>query len=111
MALIYLNDFAGGAGRYDLHDIVDICDDCTVNLPPAPPFRILKVAGVTKAQVVRFLAAHTDGQSRRLWKLDLAPIPAAWKAAFLADRYGEVTLAQARKYVLNKATGLHDDGT
>lgn len=120
MALFYImdHDNDGAADRYRLHDIVDICDDCTVQLPPAPPFMIVKVSGVTKAQAMRFLDTHylfddpaNARLGRRKYKLDVPAIPAAWKNALLANRYNECTLAQARKFILNKVAGLHDDGT
>lgn len=114
MALVYIidHDSGGAAARYRLHDIVDVADDCTVNIPPAAPFYILKITGgVTRAQVEDYITAHTNGTDRRLWKIDTAAIPSAWKTAFLANRYGECTVAQAKHYLLNKATGLHADGT
>jgi hypothetical protein len=121
MALIYIYD-NGGLGTdktYRADDIVAVFEDCPVELPPASPFRILKIVGATKAQVEKFTEPHIDDTDPdnpiitypRKWKLDLAVIPSAWRNAFLADNYNECTPFQAKKYMLNKVTNLHDDGT
>jgi hypothetical protein len=48
-------------GCYKRGDVVQVFeDDRVLQLPPAPPFVIVKITGVTKAQAEAFYAPHTE---------------------------------------------------
>lgn len=105
-------------GCWKLGDVVDVFeDDKPVVRPPAPPFYIVKISGVTKTQVEKYLAPETrtvtvEGREeteiirRRLYGISVADIPAAIRNQLQSNRYVEVSWAQIRQYVRNKLTGV-----
>jgi hypothetical protein len=100
------------AGCYKRGDIVQVFDDAeTVVRPPAPPFVVVKVAGITKGQAEQYTRGQmdVDGRTmlrRRLHGLSWADLPAGVRQALIADRYYETTWAAVRAYVKNKLTGI-----
>lgn len=116
MAIFYIRDSDGGTGRCSMNDVAEVFDDCNVNLPPARPYMIIKVAGLTRTDVVRWIDAHVDNTDpenpvilmRRLYMFDTAKLTTQQRNAFLANRYIELTLQQARKCVKNKVTGVYE---
>lgn len=105
-------------GCWKLGDVVDVFDDDKpVVRPPAAPFYVVKITGVTKAQVEKYLAPETravtvEGREeievlrRRLYGLSVADIPAAIRNQLQTNRYVEVSWEQIRQYVRNKLTGV-----
>jgi hypothetical protein len=104
----------GERGCYKLGDIVEVLDDSAhdgniVANPIMPPFYMIRVTGVTKAQVLRAMDRHLDEnfnvlRRRKFW-LNQASIPAGARNQLIANRYLEVTLTQARNYVRNRLDG------
>lgn len=127
------------AGRdYKAGDIVDIQDGVRVNpttggeslrqpfLPPAAPFWLVRVWGVTKAECQFLMDVDVDGQSvrtKRLWQIRNQNVPAAIRNYFTSHRfvgfgdpidvakYGSVVTgdtviqwATARTWMYNKTT-------
>jgi hypothetical protein len=84
-------------------------DDKPLVLPPAEPFYLVKIAGVTKAQAEKYMAAHTDAEGRilcrRLYKLDTDIIPLAVKKALRDYRYFETDWPTVRNYIRNLLDG------
>lgn len=99
-------------GCYKLGDIVAVHDDSryTDGEPIAPPWYLIRITGVTKAQVVRLLEPVRDTLDpqtsrvlrRRRWRVNPADLPPAVRTTLQRDRYLSVTLAQARNYVRDK---------
>lgn len=103
-------------GCYKRGDIVEVFkDDKPCVLPPAPPFWIVKVSGLTKAQALRFMAPEwspiigPNGErimvTRRAWRLDMDLVPRTVLNTLAANRYYETTFSAVRTYVRNKLTG------
>lgn len=111
-------------GSYKRGDIVQIFEDSTpCVLPPAPPFVIIKVSGITKAQAEKYIQPEMgiidvpiselapDGKQtgivrRRAFRLLVDDVPTAILDKLKTDRYVEVTFAQVRNYIKNLKTGL-----
>lgn len=112
-------------GLYALGDLVDVYDDDkhdgdVVRNPIAAPFVLIRVQGVTKAQVERYLEPEAedrlvDGEVRRVvlrrrrFRIRLADLPAGVRQTLVRDRYYETTLAALRTFIRNKATN-QDEG-
>ena len=115
---IHADPVKDARGCWKLGDVVDVFeDDKSVVRPPAAPFYIVKITGVTKAQVKKYLAPETrvvtvEGREeievlrRRLYGISVADIPAAIRNQLQTNRYVEVSWAQIRQYVRNKLTGV-----
>ena len=112
-------------GCYKRGDIVEVWDDTAHNgdlvaNPIAAPFVLVRVAGVTKAQVVRLMQPETTagldshGQAavivtrRRQYRVRVDDVPAGILNALQADRYVGVTWAQIKGYIRDKVTGLDE---
>ncbi len=106
-------------GCYKIGDILSVKEDIAhdgdiVKNPIAPGRYLVKVLGITRAQVEKYMASKVDNTDpehpiiirRRLRHLDLANIPAGIKNKLQNDRYAEVTVNQIRNYLKNKDTGL-----
>jgi hypothetical protein len=102
---------------YKRGDIVAVHDDSAhdgdlVRNPISAPWYIIKITGVTKAQVEHVLQPEinaldpegVDILRRRLFGLTVADIPVGARNQLINNRYLEVTLAQARNYIRNKIT-------
>lgn len=109
-------------GCYKLGDIVEVHDDSAhdgdiVTNPIMPPFYLVRITGVTKAQAEKYMLSYRDPATegipgvrpvtlrRRKHHVEIDNIPAGVKATLQADRYIEFTWAQVRNYVRNKMTG------
>ena len=106
-------------GCYKLGDIVEVLDDSKhdgdiVANPIAPPFYLVRITGVTKAQAEKYMDRYIDPATvgmenpvtlrRRKHNVEVNNIPAGVRATLLADRYIEFTWAQVKNYVRNKMT-------
>jgi hypothetical protein len=106
-------------GCYKIGDIVEVLDDSKhdgdlVKNPIAPPFYLVRITGVTKAQVEKYMAPYIDPATvgterpvtlrRRLHNVEVASIPLAVRQKLQADRYIEFTWAQVRNFVRNRMT-------
>lgn len=107
-------------GCYKRGDIVAVHEDSAhdgdlVRNPIVAPWYLVKITGVTVAQVRRALEPERsavvldeDGLGivirRRRFRLNIADIPGGARNRLLTDRYLEVTLTQARNYVRDKIT-------
>lgn len=103
-------------GCYKTGDIVEVLDDDKhdgdiVANPIMPPWYLIRVTGVTKAQVLHAMESERLSidldvvLTRRKFRLNAADIPAGARNRLLRDRYLEVSLTQARNYIRNKITG------
>jgi hypothetical protein len=108
-------------GCYKLGDIVEVHDDSAhdgdiaIN-PIMPPFYLVRITGVTKAQTEKYMTEYRDPATegipgvplvtlrRRKFCIEVDNIPAGVKATLQADRYIEFTWAQVKNYVRNKMT-------
>lgn len=114
-------------GCYKRGDIVAVHEDSAhdgdlVRNPISAPWVLIKIAGVTKAQVERAIEPEfdADGQdakiitrrkfrkiiTRRKFRLNPADLPAGVRQTIARDRYYETTLAQVRNFIKNKRTGV-----
>lgn len=110
-------------GCYKRGDIVEVLDDAKhdgdlVANPIMPPFVLVRITGVTKAQLDRLMQPQTtiaiNGRGeivtttirRRRHRLLIDATPLAIRNAIGADRYIEVSWAQVRNYLEDKETGL-----
>jgi hypothetical protein len=110
---------------YVVGDLIDVYEDdrhdgdLVVN-PIMPPFVLIKVTGVTKAQVERYLDPDVEetlvnGEvqrtvlRRRRFRLRVEDLPAGVRQTLTQDRYYETTLAAIRSFIRDKVTGL-DEG-
>lgn len=104
-------------GCYKTGDVVAVHDDSAhdgdlVANPVQPPWYLVRVTGVTKAQVDRVLEPEREADAldakiltRRKFRLNPADLPLAMRQTLQRDRYLSVTLAQARNFIRNKRTG------
>lgn len=115
-------------GCYKRGDIVDVYrddqhDGDLVAHPIQPPFVLVRITDVTRAQAVRLMQPQTtdalvDGRvvrtvvrkRRHALELDNIP-PGPIRNRIGNDRYIEVTWAQIRDYLRNKETGLTEGPT
>lgn len=104
-------------GCYKRGDIVEVLEDGKhdgdlARNPIAQPFFLVRITGVTKAQVEKYLEPEMDTVDptrlvrRRRFRLDADNIPLAIRTQLATTRYAEVTPAQVQHYLLNKQTGL-----
>lgn len=107
-------------GCYKLGDIVAVHEDDKhdgdlVANPVMPPWYLIKIPGVTVAQVQHAMESERSAVvldemgnpaviRRRKFRLNINDIPAGARNTLLTDRYLEVTLTQARNYIRNKTT-------
>lgn len=106
-------------GCYKLGDIVEVLDDSKhdgdlVKNPIAPPFYLVRITGVTKAQAEKYMAPYIDPATvgtdspvtlrRRLHNVEVASIPLAVRQKLQADRYVEFTWTQVRNFIRNRMT-------
>lgn len=107
-------------GCYKLGDIVEVFeDDKPCVIPPAEPFYIVKVTGLSKADALKYMEPQyntttetVDGVSRerrtmvrrRLYHIPIDLLPKAVKTALTEKRYYETTWATVSKFVTNKIT-------
>jgi len=109
------------AGCYKIGDIVTVNEDTAhdgdiVRNPIAPGCYVMKIVGVTRSQVEKYVQSHVDDTAprhptvlrRRLYRVRVADVPQAIKTVLQRDRYIELTWAQIRGYVRNKVTGLDE---
>lgn len=104
-------------GCYKTGDVVAVHDDSAhdgnlVANPVQAPWYLVRVTGVTKAQVERVLESEREADgpdakilTRRKFRLNPADLPLAVRQTLQRDRYLSVTLAQARNFIRNKRTG------
>jgi len=106
-------------GCYSIGDIVEVLDDSKhdgdlVKNPIAPPFYLVRITGVTKAQADKYMAPYIDPATvgtenpvtlrRRQFNVEVASIPAAIRNKLMADRYVSVSWSQVRNYIRNRMT-------
>jgi len=111
--------FKQARGCYGIGDIVEVLDDSKHNgdivaNPIAPPFYLIRITGVTKAQAEKYMAPYIDPATvgmespvtlrRRLHNVEVDSIPLAVRQTLLADRYIEFTWAQVRNFIRNRMT-------
>lgn len=101
-------------GCYKLGDIVEVLDDAHPVVPVIqPPWYIIRVNGVTKAQALQYMEPYLDPSDptgktilrRRKFNVDFAILPQAVRDALNATRYYEVDWSTVRNFVRNKMTG------
>ena len=102
-------------GCYKRGDVVQVFEDGTpCVIPPAPPFYIVEITGLSKALAEKYMQADTDLTNpekpitlrRRKYGIAVAAIPAVIRTALQTNRYVKVTWTQVRDYVRNKLTGV-----
>jgi len=100
------------AGCWKRGDIVEVMDDSVVDgvaNPIMPPFILVHVQDVTRAQALKYMDAQRDQSGaimrRRLYRVLVDATPQQIRNAIGADRYVSVTWPQLRSYVQNKQTG------
>lgn len=102
-------------GCYKTGDIVEVFDDSRhdgnlVANPVVAPWYIIKVVGLDVALVRHAMASEYNALdpsqvlTRRLYRLNISAMPTPLRNELLANRYLEVTLAQARSWIRNKVT-------
>ena len=107
-------------GCYKLGNIVEVLDDSKhdgdlARNPIAPPFYLVRITGVTKAQAEKYMQPYIDPATvgteneiilrRRQFNVEIASIPLAIRSKLLADRYISVSWSQVRNYIRNRMTG------
>lgn len=104
-------------GCYKRGDIIVIYEDWqhdgdTVKNPIRPGVCLVRVTGVTKAQLEAFIAPETTGERRlvtrrRAYRLDFSLMsPALRNAIETGSRFYTVSWTQVRNFVRNKTTGV-----
>jgi hypothetical protein len=105
----------GQRGCYKLGDVVQVFEDGTrCVIPPAPPFYIVEITGLSKALAEKYTQPDidlTDPENpiilrRRKYGIAVAAIPTAIRTALQTNRYVKVSWTQVRDYVRNKLTGV-----
>ncbi|MCR4301934.1 MAG: hypothetical protein NUV51_10015 [Sulfuricaulis sp.] len=106
-------------GCYKIGDIVEVLDDSKhdgdiIKNPIAPPFYLVRITGVTKAQAEKYMAPYIDPATvgtenpvtlrRRQFNVEVASIPSAIRNKLLTDRYVSVSWSQVRNYIRNRMT-------
>lgn len=99
-------------GCYKLGDIVAVHDDSryTDGEPIAPPWYLIRITGVTKAQIERLIEPARDALDpqglrvlrRRRWRLNPADLPSGARTTLQTTRFLSVTATQARNYIRDK---------
>lgn len=107
-------------GCYKLGDIVEVLDDSKhdgdlVKNPIAPPFYLVRITGVTKAQAEKYMRPYIQPGSemtenpvtlrRRQFNVEVANIPSGIRDQLLTNRYVSVSWSQVRNYIRNRMTG------
>ena len=114
-------------GCYKRGDIVEVLDDAKhdgdlVTNPIAPPFVLVRITGVTKAQIERLMESTTalelvSGEMRpvvtrrRRYRVDVDDVPVGILNELRDNRYVSVTWAQVRNYLRNKETNTTEGPT
>ena len=114
-------------GCYKRGDIVEVLDDAAhdgdlVANPIAAPFVLVRITGVTKAQIERLMQSQTalelvSGEMRqvvtrrRRYRVDVDDVPAGILDQLRDNRYVSVTWAQVRNYLRNKETNTTEGPT
>ena len=100
-------------GCYKLGDIVEVFDDTTpCILPPAEPFYIIKVTGLSKADALKYTESEYDITDpskpvpvrRRLYSIPIDLLPKAIKTKLQKDRYYEIDWKTVSSFITNKRT-------
>ena len=108
-------------GSYKRGDIVDVYEDDRhdgdlVRNPIAPPFVLIRVNGVTAAQVRAYIEPQVTERidpdqgfvrevvRRRLFRLRVDDLPLTVRQALVRDRYYETNAATVRRFIRNKVT-------
>lgn len=106
-------------GCYRRGDIVQVLDDSAhdgdlVKNPIMPPWILVRITGVTKAQAEKYMLPYIDPATvnterpvtlrRRLHNVEVASIPSAIRTKLLSDRYVSVSWSQVRNYIRNRLT-------
>lgn len=99
-------------GCYKLGDIVAVHDDSryTDGEPIAAPWYLIRITGVTRAQIERLIAPVLDSTDpeglrvlrRRRWRLNPADLPSGARTTLQTTRFLSVTATQARNYIRDK---------
>jgi hypothetical protein len=123
MAIFILRDSDRGTGEtgYQRGDIIATAEDSdTATIPTPEPFWVLKVTGITKAQVDEYMVEGTT--ARRTWLFMPSRMPQAYQTYLFNRRhlgfgdevakYGQevaddfvIPVADARNWIVNKVTG------
>jgi len=117
-------------GCYKRGDVVEVFDDVKhdgdlVRNPIMPPFILVRVTDVTKAQLDRLISPQVedffdlDGairsrlvrRRRHLLEVDAATLPNSIRNQIRDNRYVSVTWAQVRNFLRNKETGATEGTT
>jgi hypothetical protein len=105
------------SGCYKRGDVVEVYDDDKpLQVPPAPPFVLVRIMGLSKAKAQQLLAPvmaeqiGADGFAlvktrRRAVNLAWADLPLAVRTKLATERYYETTLDAVRAFIRDKATG------
>lgn len=130
--IFVLRDSDRGSNDYQQGDVVEVVSgDVGVWLPPAQPFWLLRVDGITLAEAKAYMTPEYDANGnmtkRRLWQLKQNKVPPAVKTFFLTHRFAGFGLepyisqfigtipdissdtvlwwAAVRTWLINKSTG------
>src|SRR5574343_841795 len=94
---------------YKKGDIVEIFDDskpCVI--PPAPPFWIVKITGLSKGSAQKYITSQYDSNDkmllRRIYKVSWKLVPTTIKNKLSNDRYFEIEWSKVKSYIHNKIT-------
>ena len=96
-------------GCYKKGMIVQVFEDtqpCVI--PPAEPFYIVKVTGLSMADALAYVQATLDGETvtrRRKYKVNWDLLPKTVQKALVANRYYETTWAIVSQVVKDIKTG------
>lgn len=102
-------------GCYKRGDVVEVyADDKPLVVPPAPPFYLMRVGGISKAQGDVYIEPETSGvldadgvpvmTRRRRYSVNLTALPQGAKDDLAFRRYCEVDWTDLRPVVLDKKT-------
>lgn len=101
-------------GCYKAGDVVQRFPDGTPHVtPPAPPFYLIEITGLTDEQAEKYCQPEVDASDpenpviirRRKYGLAVAAIPSAIRNKLQTDRYVKISWSQIRAYVRDKVTG------
>ena len=102
-------------GCYKRGDVVQVFEDGTqCVIPPAPPFYIVELTGLSKLQAEKYVQSDVDRTDpenpitlrRRRFGLVIADIPLAVRQDLQTNRYIKRPWSQVRAFVKDKITGL-----
>ena len=116
---LHLDPFKQARGCYVIGDIVEVLDDSKhdgdlVANPIAPPFYLVRITGVTKAQGLKYMVPYIEPGTelmenpvtlrRRQFNVEVSNIPSGIRNQLLANRYVSVSWSQVRNYIRNRMT-------